>query len=47
MLKEFAWETFEKTGNIDSYMFYKEIDQKKKAFKESKVAEEEAATSSR
>jgi hypothetical protein len=29
MLKEFAWRTFEDTGNIDSYMFYKELEKKK------------------
>ncbi|MEN8906626.1 MAG: YqzL family protein [Clostridiales bacterium] len=29
MLKEMMWSTFEKTGKIDFYLFYKEIDQKK------------------
>ena len=26
MLKEFLWETFKKTGNIEAYVFYKEIE---------------------
>jgi hypothetical protein len=29
VLKEMIWSTFEKTGKIDLYLFYKEIDQKK------------------
>lgn len=28
MLKEFLWKAFEKTGNIDAYIFIKEIEQK-------------------
>lgn len=28
MLKDFVWKTFEKTGSIDSYVFYKEIKEK-------------------
>ncbi len=27
MLKEFLWETFKKTGNIEAYIFYKEIEE--------------------
>ncbi len=45
MLKEFAWRAFENTGNIDSYMFYREVEDKIKLFSEGKIAEEEAATS--
>lgn len=45
MLKEFAWKTFENTGSIDSYIFYKEIEEKNKAVAESRIAEEEAAIS--
>jgi hypothetical protein len=28
VLKDIIWSTFEKTGEIDFYLFYKEIDQK-------------------
>ena len=45
VLKEFVWKTFEDTGNIDSYMFFKEIEESIKTVSESKIAEEEAATS--
>lgn len=26
MLKEFAWKTFEDTGGIDSYLFYRNLE---------------------
>lgn len=26
MLKDFLWEAFESTGNIEAYIFYKEIE---------------------
>jgi hypothetical protein len=45
VLKEFAWKAFENTGNIDSYIFLKEIENKNMAFSERKKAEEEAAIS--
>lgn len=45
MLKEFAWMAFENTGNIDSYMFYREMEDKFNLLNEGKIAEEEAATS--
>jgi len=45
MLKEFAWKAFECTGNIDSYIFYREIEEKNKVMAERKIAEEEAAIS--
>jgi len=44
MLKDFLWKAFEYTGNIDSYIFYKEIEEKDRAINERKIAEEEAAT---
>lgn len=34
MLKDFAWNTFEITGNIESYIFYKEIEDKAKGINE-------------
>jgi hypothetical protein len=45
MLKDFAWNTFEHTGNIDSYIFYREIDERNRAEDERGIAEAEAATS--
>lgn len=44
MLMEFIWKTFENTGNIESYIFYKEIEKNSNAVHERKIAEEEAAT---
>lgn len=44
MLKEFMWSAFEKTGNIDPYILYKELEAKN-TFNDKKLAEEEAATS--
>lgn len=45
MLKEFIWRTFANTGNIDAYVFYKEIEEKSKEMIEGKIAEEEVAIS--
>jgi len=45
MLRDFAWNAFEMTGNIDSYMFYREIREKDKAAQERIIAQEETATS--
>jgi len=48
MLKEFAWGTFENTGNIDAYVFLRELEGTN-AFKaqknEQSLTEEEVATS--
>ena len=44
MLKDFAWNAFESTGNIDSYFFYKEIEERDAAAEQKRVAEAEAAT---
>lgn len=46
MLKEFAWKAFENTGNIDTYIFLKEIEEKNKIFEETAATRDEAATSS-
>ena len=45
MLREFTWKVFEKTGEVDTYMFYKEIQESNKLLGERKVAEEEVAIS--
>ncbi len=45
MLKDFVWKTFEFTGDIDNYMFFKEIEEKNKVLNESRIAEDEVATS--
>lgn len=45
MLKEFAWNAFINTGNLESYIFYKEIEEKDRAAEQSKLAEAEAAPS--
>ena len=45
MLKEFIWRTFEDTGDIDFYVFYKEFEDKNMAVKDKFFAEEEAAIS--
>lgn len=47
MLKEFVWRAFEYTGNIDAYVFFKEIETKNKALKETNAAEEEVAISNK
>lgn len=45
MLKEFAWKTFEFTGSIDSYIFYREIEERDSAAEQRRMAEAEAAIS--
>ncbi len=45
MLKEFVWNAFEYTGSVESYMFFKELEEKGKAIRDKKIAEEEAAIS--
>jgi hypothetical protein len=44
MLRDFAWKAFESTGDIEAYKFYKEIQKNANSINESKIAEEEAAT---
>jgi hypothetical protein len=45
MLKEFAWNTFLKVGSVDSYIFYREIEERDRAAEQRKMAEAEAAIS--
>ena len=45
VLKDFAWNTFEFTGSIDSYFFFKEIEERNKGAEQKEIAEEEAAIS--
>jgi hypothetical protein len=45
MFKEFAWNAFVETGNLDFYMFYKEIVERDRAAEQRNLAEDEAATS--
>jgi len=45
MLKNFVWDTFVKTGNLEFYMIYKEMEEREKAAEHGKQAEEEAASS--
>jgi len=45
MLKEFAWKTFENTGNITSYIFYREIEDNSRVQDPEKIAKDEAAIS--
>ncbi|RCX13844.1 YqzL-like protein [Anaerobacterium chartisolvens] len=44
MLKEFLWDAFQNTGNVDAYIFLKEIEGKNRPMKEVSTAGEEAAT---
>ena len=43
MLKEFVWKAFEKTGNVEFYMFYREIQEKSSRICESELSIEETA----
>ncbi len=45
MFKEFAWNAFIETGDLESYMFYREIEERDKAVEQTDQAEAEAATS--
>lgn len=45
MLKDFAWNTFIKAGFIESYIFYREIEERDRAAEQRKMAEAEAAIS--
>lgn len=47
MLKEFLWKAFEKTGNLDAYVFYKEIDRMIKPEKNIESTEEEKVAAGR
>ena len=43
MLKDFFWKIFEHTGNLDSYIFYREMAERNKTQGQAE-AEAEAAT---
>lgn len=45
MLKEFAWNSFIKTGNLEAYILYREIEERDRATEQRNLAEAEAATS--
>jgi hypothetical protein len=40
MLKELFWDTFKNSGNIEAYIFYKELDEFNNKSKENTVVEE-------
>ncbi|MCX7710305.1 MAG: YqzL family protein [Clostridia bacterium] len=44
MLKEFVWKTFENTGDVNYYMFYREIEEKNRKMSESSAADEAAVS---
>ncbi len=44
-LRDFIWKAFENTGNIDTYIFYREIENKNTDIKEREKAHEDAALS--
>jgi hypothetical protein len=46
MLKEFAWKTFEKTGNIESYLFYRDFTTLDKLNADNESINEEVAIAS-
>lgn len=43
MLRNFLWETFEKTGNIEAYVTFKEIEEKNKTSNEMELNKDETA----
>lgn len=45
MLKDFAWDMFINNGILESYIFYKEIEERERADEQRKLAEAEAAPS--
>lgn len=45
MLRDFIWNNFELTGNIQSYLAYKELEQRNEILVEPKVEVQEAAVS--
>jgi hypothetical protein len=45
MLRDFAWDTFEHTGSIESYIFFKELEKKVIIPDDQMIAEQEAAIS--
>ncbi|NLK86380.1 MAG: YqzL family protein [Clostridiaceae bacterium] len=45
MLKDFAWDTFINNGILESYIFYREIEERDMAAEQRNIAEAEAAPS--
>jgi len=43
MLKNYMWNLFQNTGNIKSYVFYKEIVESENSLSEEKISLEQAA----
>jgi hypothetical protein len=39
MLKELFWDTFKNSGNIEAYIFFKELDEYNKSSNENKTVE--------
>jgi len=45
VLREFAWKTFENTGSVDAYVFYREIENFRKRNSQTRIAQDEVASS--
>lgn len=45
MLKDFAWEAFINKGILESYILYREIEERDRAAEQRDLAEDEAAPS--
>lgn len=45
MLKDFAWDTFINNGILESYIFYREIEERDRAAEQRNLAEAEVAPS--
>jgi len=44
MLKDFMWNIFQKTGNIKSYILYRELVEKENSLSEERISFEQTAT---
>ncbi len=44
MLREFAWKTFENTGSVNAYVFYREIETYRRQESQTKLAQDEVAS---
>lgn len=45
MFKEFVWNAFVETGDLESYMFFKEIEERDRAAEQGNLAQAEVAPS--
>jgi|LSQX01.3.fsa_nt_gb hypothetical protein len=43
MLKDYAWDTFVYNGILESYVFYREMEERDRAAEQRNLAEDEAA----